>query len=271
MKFKSLIFISLWAALLASCDFKLKPFSEMMDDTLEITIQRYDRIESLYLTTGDFSALQQMSTDYPNETRTLIEDVLGLGDVSDPQINSKLLRFYQDSTLQTVISDAEVQYANMSDLNTQLTEAFHTLKTWIPDIKIPMVYAQICALDHSIVVGDGSVGICLDKYLGANYPIYEKYYDKQQRQSMSREYIVPDFICFYLLSLYPLPNFYNAPQRDLDLHVAKIQWAANKVLGYAFFKSKYVRKFDKYMQKYPEVSFRQLLEDLDYDKYDKVD
>ena len=159
MKFKSLIFISLWAALLASCDFKLKPFSEMMDDTLEITIQRYDRIESLYLTTGDFSALQQMSTDYPNETRTLIEDVLGLGDVSDPQINSKLLRFYQDSTLQTVISDAEVQYANMSDLNTQLTEAFHTLKTWIPDIKIPMVYAQICALDHSIVVGDGSVGI----------------------------------------------------------------------------------------------------------------
>ena len=159
----------------------------------------------------------------------------------------------------------------MSDLNTQLTEAFHTLKTWIPDIKIPMVYAQICALDHSIVVGDGSVGICLDKYLGANYPIYEKYYDKQQRQSMSREYIVPDFICFYLLSLYPLPNFYNAPQRDLDLHVAKIQWAANKVLGYAFFKSKYVRKFDKYMQKYPEVSFRQLLEDLDYDKYDRMD
>ena len=150
MKFKSLIFISLWAALLASCDFKLKPFSEMMDDTLEITIQRYDRIESLYLTTGDFSALQQMSTDYPNETRTLIEDVLGLGDVSDPQINSKLLRFYQDSTLQTVISDAEVQYANMSDLNTQLTEAFHTLKTWIPDIKIPTA-RWVSVLTHTSV------------------------------------------------------------------------------------------------------------------------
>ena len=129
MKFKSLIFISLWAALLASCDFKLKPFSEMMDDTLEITIQRYDRIES-----GDFSALQQMSTDYPNETRTLIEDVLGLGDVSDPQINSKLLRFYQDSTLQTVISDAEVQYANMSDINDELSEAFDQKPVFSPYI-----------------------------------------------------------------------------------------------------------------------------------------
>ena len=136
MKVRSLIVLIVWLSILTACDFKLKPFSEIVGDTVQITIQRYDRLESLYLTTGDFSALQQMSTDYPNETRTLIENVLGLGDVSDPQINSKLLRFYQDSTLQTVISDAEVQYANMSDLNAQLTDAFHTLKTWIPDIKV---------------------------------------------------------------------------------------------------------------------------------------
>ena len=58
--------------LLTGCDFKLKPFDEVVGDTLEVKIQRYDRMESLYLTTGDFSALQQMSTDYPNETRTLI-------------------------------------------------------------------------------------------------------------------------------------------------------------------------------------------------------
>jgi hypothetical protein len=38
---------------------------------------------------------------------------LGSGD--EPDINNKLLRFVQDSTLQTIISDAEVQYANMED------------------------------------------------------------------------------------------------------------------------------------------------------------
>ncbi len=269
VKIKSLIIISLLASVLTACDFKLKPFSEMVGDTLEITIQRYDRLESLYLTTGDFSALQQMSTDYPNETRTLIEDILGLGDVSDPQINSKLLRFYQDSTLQTVISDAEVQYANMSDLNEQLTDVFHTLKTWIPDIKVPMVYAQICSFDQSIVVGNESVGICLDKYLGSDYPLYKKYYDEEQRKSMRKEYIVPDFISFYLLSIYHLPNFDTASQRELDLHVGKIQWVANKVMGNNFFRSKFVDTIDKYMQRHPSISVQHLLEDYNYKKFDQ--
>ncbi len=271
MKIRPLIVLTVWITIFTACDFKLKPFSEIVGDTVQITIQRYDRLESLYLTTGDFSALQQMSTDYPNETRTLIENVLGLGDVSDPQINSKLLRFYQDSTLQTVISDAEVQYANMSDLNAQLTDAFHTLKTWIPDLKVPMAYAQICAFDQSIVVGNESVGICLDKYLGADYPLYKKYYDEAQRKTMQRENIVPDFISFYLLSLYHMPNFDSASQRELDLHVGKIQWVTNKVMGNNFFKSKFVKVFDKYMLKNPNLSVQELLEDFDYAKFNDAD
>ena len=58
-----------------------------------IRVERYDRIESLYLTTGDFSALKHMNIDYPIQTRTLIEDVLKIGRVNDPQINSKFLNF----------------------------------------------------------------------------------------------------------------------------------------------------------------------------------
>ncbi len=255
--------------LLTGCDFKLKPFDEVVGDTLEVKIQRYDRMESLYLTTGDFSALQQMSTDYPNETRTLIETILGLGSVDDPEINSKLLRFYQDSTLQTIISDAELQYANMDDLNKLLTESFHKLKVWIPDIKIPLVYAQICALDQSIIVGNESVGICLDKYLGKDYPLYKKYYDEEQRKSMQRENIVPDFLSFYLLSIYQLPNFREARQEELDLHVAKIQWVVNRVLGNKVFHSTFLNIIDQYMAKNPGVTIEELLTDNDCSRFKK--
>ena len=66
-----------------ACELKLKQFGEDSQTTL-IEIQRYDRLESRYLTTGDFSALQQMNIEYPMETRTLIEDVLQLGEVNDP-------------------------------------------------------------------------------------------------------------------------------------------------------------------------------------------
>ncbi len=253
--------------ILSDCGFKLKSFDESMDDSLNVVIQRYDRLESLYLTTGDFSALQQMSTDFPNETRTLIENVLNLGDVDDPEINSKLLRFFQDSTLQAIISDAELQYANVDDLNKQLTDAFHKLKEWLPDIKVPMVYTQICALDQSIIVGDGSVGICLDKYLGKNYALYSKFYDKEQRETMTREYIVPDFLSFYLISIYHHPYHEEKSQTDLDLHMAKIQWVVNRVIGKRIFKSSFINKIERYMVNHPEESIQELLSNLDCSRF----
>ena len=169
-----------------SCEWQLKSFDE---EDVTVVVDRYDRVQSLYLTTGDFSALQQMNTVYPQQTRTLIEDVLQIGKVDDLQINTKFLRFYQDSTLQTLISESEQQYANMDDINQQLTEAFGYLKDQLPNIDVPNVYAQIGSLDQSIIVGNGAIGICLDKYLGEDYPLYhrEDYgYSAEQRQMMTR-------------------------------------------------------------------------------------
>ena len=245
--------------MMQGCGYKLKPFDEVENDTLEVKIQRYDRIESLYLTTGDFSALQQMSTDFPNETRTLIEKILKLGSVDDPEINNKLLAFYQDSTLQAIISDAELQYANVDDLNKKITDAFHKLKSWFPNFKVPLIYAQICALDQSIIVGDESVGICLDKYLGEDYPLYAKYYDKEQRKTMRREYIVPDFLCFYILSLYPPPRPNGENQKEVDMQVGKAQWMVNRVLGKKYFSTIFVDQVNKYVGKHPNVSMEELM------------
>lgn len=257
--FVAAFFILIIMGMITGCNYKLKPFDEVESDTLIVKIQRYDRLESLFLTTGDFSALQQMSTDFPNETRTLVEKILCLGKVDDPEINNKLLAFYQDSTLQAIITEAELQYANVDDLNSQLSDAFHILKSWIPNFKVPLIYTQICALDQSIVVGDESVGICLDKYLGEKYPLYAKYYDDEQRKMMKREYIVPDFICFYLLSLYPPPFPHDDSQKEMDIHMGKAQWLVNKVMGKQMFKSIYIEKVGAYMAKHPHTSVDQLM------------
>ena len=52
------------------CEWRLKPNNA--DSDAGFAVERDDRVQSLYLTTGDFSALQQMSTNYPIQTRTLI-------------------------------------------------------------------------------------------------------------------------------------------------------------------------------------------------------
>ncbi len=178
------------------CQFKWTDDNKS-DDRL-IKIERFDRLEYRYLTVGDYSALQQMSTEFPFETRTLIEKVLKIGQITDPDINSKFLKFYQDTTLQTIISSVQSKYSNINDIQKELSIAFARLEQQIPNLQIPKVYTQISALDQSIVAGDGKIGISLDKYLGEDYPIYNKYYIKQQRKQMTRDNIIPDCLMFYL-------------------------------------------------------------------------
>lgn len=259
----SVIVLLLATFLFGGCEFKLKPFDEENGER-RIEVSRYDRLESQYLTTGDFSALQQMNTDYPMETRILLENVLRIGEVNDPEINNKFLSFYQDSTLQTIISDAESQYANMDDINKSLNTAFTNLTAILPDMPVPQIYAQIGALDQSIVIGNQTIGISLDKYLGADYPLYKRYYHQSQLKAMSRNYIVPDCISFYLLSLYPMPGYESCPQLQRDLHMGKIMWVCNKALGCNFFKSKYISVVDRYMNQNKHITVQQLLENKDY-------
>ena len=247
------------------CEWQFTTASDKLDTG--VVVERYDRIESLYLTTGDFSALQQMNTGYPQQTRMLIENVLQIGKVNEPEINIKFLNFYQDTTLQTLIASVEQQYANMDDINKELADAFDRLKEMLPNLEIPLIYSQIGSLDQSIIVGDSMLGISLDKYLGANYPLYlrEDYgYTESQRSVMTRHYIVPDCIGFYLLSLYPMPHDRELKQLERDLHIGKVQWVVNQAMNNTVFNTLYTRTIGHYMKRHPNVTVEQMLKNNNY-------
>ncbi len=240
------------------CQWRLRPNDS--DDTQHVShIQRFDRIESLYLTTGDFSALQQMNTYFPMQTRMLLEDVLHLGRVDDADINTKFLYFFQDSTLQHMLMAVQQQYSDMDDIDEELAKAFERLKQSLPKIEMPEVYAQIGSFDQSIIVGNGTLGISLDKYLGVDYPFYQTHYDEDQRRMMVRSMIVPDCLSFYILSQYPLRNR-RSSQLERDVHMGKIQWMVNHLTERTVFNNSRVTRVDEYIKKNPATTFEQLLE-----------
>ena len=237
------------------------------DSEKVFVIERYDRIESLYLTTGDFSALQQMNIGYPQQTRMLIEDVLKIGTVDEPEISSRFLNFYQDTTLQSLILSVGQEFANMDDVNADLQASFERLLAMLPGLKQPKVYTQIGSLDQSIIVGDGLLGVSLDKYLGKDFPLYLRKdygYTENQRKQMTRQRIVPDCIGFYLLSYYPMPNDRKLPQVERDLHIGKIQWVVNQAMDKKVFNTVFTRTIERYMKKHPQVTVEQLLKNNDY-------
>ena len=241
------------------CELHLRPSDENASEE-EIVVDRYDQLEIRYVTTGDFAALQQMNTGYPAETRTLIEDVLKLGAADDPDIKTKFLAFFQDSTLRVLLQDVQKEFGEMDDVNEQLTIAFRALQGMVPNMVMPQVYAQVGSLDQSIVVGDGTLGISLDKYLGSDYPLYIKFgYTERQRVMMTREAIVPDCLGFYLLSLYPMPSDREVSQEERDLHMGRIQYVVNMVMGRRFFANDNVIRVEKMEKTKKSSSVEELL------------
>lgn len=240
------------------CEWQLKPNSND-EQEVQIAIDRYDRIESLYLTTGDPSALQQMNTNYPIQTRMLIEDMLRIGKVNDAEINVKFLHFFQDSILQSMLADVEKQYAEMDDLTDELSSAFQFLKEHLPAIEIPRFYTQIGSFDQSIIVGIGTLGISLDKYLGSSYPFYLDHYTAEQRKLMTREMIVPDCVAFFLLSQYPLSSDVVENREARHHHMGKIQWVVNEAVGRQVFRNGLVAQVSRMMKKNRKLTIAELL------------
>ncbi|MBQ9186916.1 MAG: gliding motility protein GldB [Prevotella sp.] len=239
------------------CQWQLKPNSDAAGKR-QVSIQRYDRIESLYLTTGDYSALQQMNTNYPTQTRMLIEDMLQLGPVNAPGINTRFLHFFQDSTLQNMLYDVQQQYADLDDLNEEFTQAFEKLALLLPSVTVPEIYTQIGSFDQSIIVGNNMLGISLDKYLGRDYPFYQSHYTDEQRRLMVRSMIVPDAIAFYLLSLFPLPSARQVPANRVR-HMGRIQWVVQQAVGRNVYDNAEVAAVEQLMKGNDSTDVEQLL------------
>lgn len=247
-----MIFMAIYA-----CTYSPKQPADTAD---EFHIERFDRLQYRFLSAGDYSALQQMNISYPTETRTLLENVLKLGMADDRSINERFLKYYQDSTLQKVLSGVSQQYQSLDDVDKQMSKAFDRMKHTFPKMPIPTVYAQIGSLGESIVIGnDYSIGICLDKYLGADFDVYKKYYKDDQRIQMQRKFIVPDCLTFYLISQYPLDDFEHTSQDERDIHISRIHWVVNKLMSTKFYDNPDVDKVEKYMRQNSKLSCEELL------------
>jgi hypothetical protein len=100
--------------------------------------------------------------------------------------------------VQVLLDEVHRQYTDVSDLERDFTRVFEELKKQDPSFRAPRVYTQISCLGQSIVVNDSLLGISLDKYLGADFPLYQEFYTAEQRRQMQRSAIVTDAVSTYL-------------------------------------------------------------------------
>lgn len=171
-----------------------------VSDTKEhgaVRIDRYDRVIDEYVSLGSGTALHRMNTEYTQQTKMLIEQVLRIGNVFDAGIEHRLREHYLDSVPQLLLAAVHTEFLDMSDLEDQFESAFDSLERFVPDFRQPHIYTQVSCLGQNIVVSDTLIGISLDMYLGADCPMYADRYTEAERQRMTRSHIVADAVAAY--------------------------------------------------------------------------
>lgn len=275
---RKIVLLVLCVVLLAGCKWAGKVSDAWQKKEQVVKIDRYDRVLDEYVSLNSYSAQQKMNLQYPRETKLLIEDVLAIGRVDEPDVEKRLRRLYLDSTMQVLLDEVHRQYVDMSDIEQQLGHAFLRLEEEDPDFRRPHVYTQISCMNQSIVVGDTLVGISLDKYLGADFPLYLDVFSASQRETMTREHIVPDALTFYLLYCYVEPRTGPPSANDVSDMIApisRVHWAVAHILGIQPLNhivvpghssetldlSEGLAEVDAYMKAHPNTSLIELLKD----------
>ena len=215
---------------LNACQFDRNIFNGNADS--RIRIARYDHLVDDYVNTGNIALWQKMNTEFPRETRALIENVLKLGPADKEGIEDSLRAYYSDPTIVQLRKDIAQKYDRLNVYEKELSCAFERLGAEHSNFVVPKIYAQNSAFNQSIVVGDSLIGISLDKYMGTDYPAYKKYFYENQRVTMEPSRMVQECLFFYLIQQYPYGKTFSTLKfSDWIIHQGKIGWIVAQLVG----------------------------------------
>jgi gliding motility-associated lipoprotein GldB len=168
-----------------------------------IPVRRFDRdfYRLLRMDTPEWQ--QQIAADYAPLLPLIEKSLFRTDSTQTPAFFERLLNYYAEPTLEQLYRDALEEYENVESIEKELGNAFRRLQNYFPGMRIPAVYMHVSGLRQNVIVADSLLSLSIDKYLGADYPLYRDFFHAGQRRRMERDYVVPDCLTAWLLSEYP--------------------------------------------------------------------
>ena len=168
-----------------------------------IRIHRFDKALYQLISSSDTALEGRLSQEYPQMLDILGKGVLNLRSLDADGYFLKLRAYYGEPTLNKLYQDALHRYEEVGELEEGLHAAFTYLKGALPELQIPAVYMHVSGLNQNVLVGDSLLSLSIDKYLGADYPLYQDFFYVSQRIHMTPAQVLPDYLMGWLMAEYP--------------------------------------------------------------------
>lgn len=168
--------------------------------------------------------------EYPVFMPLWVEDILGIPSADTAYLEQALPQFLNDTLYgfrQTNAREQEM-FADISDIQSSLEEAFARIKYLYPEAEIPALYLFISGFNAPVYFGEGLIGIGADMYLGSDYEYYNRVVYEYQKQTMRKECIPVDVVSAYLFRTLP---YTSTKSRLLDqmLYRGKIMFLTAQI------------------------------------------
>lgn len=216
---KIILFIAI-GFLTFACGQKTSRKADVSNIDVEIKISRFDKDFWALKNSKNLGAdLDKLFKKYPKFAPIYFGGVVYFGQNRDT-ILSILPKFFADSVANHLYTDALNKFSDVSRIERQLTEAFKRGKYFFPQTTVPQIIMCVSLLNQNMIVADSIVAAGIDKYLGADYPLYaqntENY--KYLIQNWIPQKLVSDYISVWLQTEFP---YEEQQERLLDEMIYK--------------------------------------------------
>jgi hypothetical protein len=202
--------------LLFSCSGK-KVYGEPNPD---LQIIRFDESLYQYLVQNENEEALSGYTSFLDEYG---EKVIYIGKSDSLGFYERLRTFFSEPTLTKLYQDEQAKFADIKAINEELSYGMETLLAEFPSLKQPKIYMHVSGLNQNVIVTDEILSLSADKYLGADYPLYQDFFYDYQRQLMSLDRIVPDYLLGFMMANFPFEGN-NEILLDQMLYEGKLRY-----------------------------------------------
>jgi len=200
--------------------------SAQSTDTVSLKIQRFDVALFQYLENTDNRDV--FSDEYRPFLDVFGQQVLQIGSCDSTGFEDRLQQFFSEPALRKLYADEIQLFSTIESYEKELAEGMALLLTEFPGLKLPFIYMHVSGWNQNVVVTDSLLSISADKYLGADYALYMEHFYDYERQMMSPDRIVPDYLLGFLMANFPFEGKEDV-LLDRMLYEGKLRYILSRI------------------------------------------
>ncbi len=176
---------------------------DVSDLNPELTFKRLDRDFFELNPAAGQTNTEALQEKYGEFLVDYCEGVLQIGNPTSPSFNYSVAQFITNENMKTLYMDAQKEFADLSEVERELTDAFAHFMYHFPDSTVPEIVFNISALNYAVIATPTTLAIGLDMFLGADYPVYPMVgFPQYLYKNMKPQQVVPQAMKGWLQSMY---------------------------------------------------------------------